>query len=143
MIELLQSYNLVEVLIVLIMVALAIKGAVDLWEWQAKHFWHTVDNLKHKEKTEKQITGNSDDIADIRAELKEINNKVSELIASDKDDIKAYITEKHRQYCYDKGSIDDYTLECIERRYQHYKIEGGNSFIDGFMEEIRSLPRKA
>jgi hypothetical protein len=40
------------------------------------------------------------------------------------------------------GWIDDYSMECCERRYQHYKDEGGNSFIKGFMEDLRALPKK-
>ena len=62
------------------------------------------------------------------------------LIASDKDDIKAWITEKHHYFCYDLGYIDDYNLQCIEARYKHYKEEDGNTFIDGFMGDIRALP---
>ena len=36
--------------------------------------------------------------------------------------------------------IDDYSLDCIERRYKHYIDEGGNSFIGQLMIEIRKLP---
>ena len=55
------------------------------------------------------------------------------LIESDKDDIKAYITREHHFFCYEQGWIDDFSLDCLEKRYAHYKIEGGNTFIDGFM----------
>ena len=40
------------------------------------------------------------------------------------------------------GWIDDFSLDCLERRYQHYADEGGNSFIEGFMEELRALPKQ-
>ena len=67
---------------------------------------------------------------------------IETLIESDKDDIKAYITKEHHYFVYQKGWIDDYSLDCIERRYDHYVAEGGNSFIKGLMEEIRNLPKK-
>lgn len=44
-------------------------------------------------------------------------------------------------FCYEVKAIDDLNLQSLERRYLYYKAAGGNSFIDGLMEEIRSLPR--
>lgn len=66
---------------------------------------------------------------------------VDMLIASDKDDIKAYITKEHHYFCYEKGYIDDYSLDCLERRYGHYKDEGGNSFAEDLMKDVRTLPK--
>ncbi len=143
MIELLKSYTSAQILFVVVTLALAVKGAVDFWDWQAKHFWRTVDNINKKEKQAGQIRDNQEDITEIKDELAKINDKITILINSDKDDIKNFITEKHRYYCYAAKWIDDYSLECIEKRYQHYKTEGGNSFIDGFMKDIRELPKQS
>lgn len=68
--------------------------------------------------------------------------KIDLLIISDMDNIKSYITEKHHYYCYTKHWIDDYTLECCENKYQHYKDEGGKFNLDILMKELRSLPRQ-
>lgn len=68
--------------------------------------------------------------------------KINLLIISDMDNIKSYITEKHHYYCYVKHWIDDYTLECCENRYQHYKDEGGKYSMDSLMEDLRNLPRQ-
>lgn len=65
------------------------------------------------------------------------------LIDSDKDDIKSYITREHHYFCYQIGWIDDFSLDCLEKRYRHYADEGGNSFIEGFMDELRALPKQA
>lgn len=73
--------------------------------------------------------------------LKHLERKIDMLVDSDKDAIKSYITQKHHFFCYEQGWIDDFSLDCIERRYQHYKEEGGNTFIDGFMGELRQLPK--
>ena len=72
-----------------------------------------------------------------------LSKKIDMLINSDKDDIKSYITRQHHYFCYQIGWIDDFSLDCVERRYQHYTDEGGNSFIEGFMNELRALPKQS
>ena len=74
--------------------------------------------------------------------LVSLSKKVDILIQSDKDDIKAFITREHHYFCYQKGWIDDNSLDCIEKRYTHYQKEGGNSFIETLMEQIRELPKQ-
>ena len=53
--------------------------------------------------------------------LKELSTKIDMLIDSDKDAIKSYITKEHHYYCYQVGWIDDFSLDCLEKRYQHYE----------------------
>ena len=74
--------------------------------------------------------------------LNDLSDKIDMLIDSDRDDIKSYITREHHYFCYQKKWIDDFSLDCCERRYQHYSDEGGNSFIGQFMEELRALPKQ-
>ena len=76
------------------------------------------------------------------ARIDKLEKKINILIDSDKDDIKAYIVDKHHHFCYDQRWIDDYSLDCLEKRYSHYTIEGGNSFIADLMSELRALPKK-
>ena len=82
-----------------------------------------------------------DSQASIINKIDTIENKVQLLTEADQYDIKAWITEKHHYFCYEKKWIDDYNLDCIEKRYHYYTLEGGNSFIADLMEEIRTLPR--
>ena len=70
-----------------------------------------------------------------------LTKKIDMLINSDKDAIKSYITKEHHYFCYEVGWIDDFNMDCLERRYSHYADEGGNSFICGFMEQLRALPK--
>ena len=74
--------------------------------------------------------------------LEKMQKQIDLLIESDKDDIKAYITKEHHYFCYEKGWIDDYSLDCIEKRYGHYVEEKGNSFVKSLMIELRSLPKQ-
>ena len=54
---------------------------------------------------------------------------------------RSYIIDKHHYFCYEVKAIDDLNLQSLERRYLYYKAAGGNSYIDGLMEEIRDLPK--
>lgn len=71
-----------------------------------------------------------------------IEGQIVMLIDSDREAIKAYITERHHFFVYERGWIDDYSLECLERRYKIYQEEDGNSFVEHLMEEIRALPKQ-
>lgn len=141
MTQLLNNYSLHEILIFLIVLALGIKGFITFWDW-------AVDRLRkifHKENQQDldrekihQLSENQEKLIDNMSKLTE---KIDMLIESDKADIKAYITEKHHHFVYDKKWIDDYSLDSLEKRFNHYVEEGGNSFIGGLMSEIRQLPK--
>ena len=100
-------------------------------------------SLKKIAQFEKDINQYSKENEEITNQLEKLNNNISLLLDSNKDIIKTTLTEKHHYYCYTKRYIDDYSLECCEKLFQHYKEEGGNSFIEHFMEDLRSLPQSA
>jgi len=81
-------------------------------------------------------------LENIQSELTSLKDSITLLIESDIDDIKQSLTKDHHYFCYKLKSIDDYSLDCMERRYSHYKEEGGNSFVQTLMEEVRALPRR-
>ena len=82
-------------------------------------------------------------VKELTHQMSGLTGKIDLLVESDKDDIKAYITREYHYFCEQKGWIDDYSMDCIERRYDHYVEEHGNSFIGGMMEKLRALPRTA
>lgn len=152
MLELLTNYSGSEILIFIVSLAIAIRGIVVFCDW-------AVDRLrkifKEESAQEVQIStiqerlarGNenfeilSQNQKKFEKTLSEIMDRINLLVESDKDDIKSFITKEHHYYCYEKGWIDDYSLDCLERRYNHYKIEGGNSYIGELMEELRELSK--
>ena len=138
MLNLLQQYSLTEIIIFIITVALAIKGIIDFYDWAKQRIKVPLD----KRYTNKEIQQKVLDTLNAHNEqIDTMAKSINILIASDKDDIKSWITEKHHYFCYELGYIDDYNFQCIEARYKHYKEEDGNTFIDSFMEEIRALPK--
>lgn len=150
--KLLTQYSLTEILIFLFILGAALKTTITMIDW----FWERLIKIfkkqqaqqehqncfnEHVEKSEKQIQELYEMHAKTEENLDKILNSIQLLINSDKDDIKAWITEKHHYYCYERKYIDDYSLDCIEKRYTHYRNEGGNSFIEDLMKDIRRLPK--
>jgi hypothetical protein len=76
-------------------------------------------------------------------QLKAIHKQLEMLISSDKDDIKADLTKDHHYFCYKKKWIDDYSLDCMQKRFERYVEEGGNSFIEKLMDEVKASLKSA
>ena len=149
---LLENFSVAEAILFTVILCLSVKGIVDFAKWiynTAKtHFDHEHEDeqeieqiCNRLEEQDRRIDKVEENQSHILTVLETTNNNIDLLLRSDRDDIKSFITRQHHYFCYEKKWIDDYSLECIERRYSHYKEEGGNSFIGIFMEELRALPK--
>lgn len=154
MVDLLNDFSLGEIISLLITFALGVKGFVTFWDWVLerlkKAFNQQTQKDKDKEYFEEKIKFNRQEIShlekvqkELLKEQEELKGKVANLIQSDIDSIKAYITKEHHYLCYEQGWADDYTLDSLEKLFAHYKREGGNSFVEDLMEELRALPKVA
>ena len=141
MLELLTTYSIIEIISFLVIFAGAVKGFVSFWDWAAARLKQAFKKENQKECDSAQIKILTEQQQKTDEKIEKLMNAIELLTQSDKDDIKAWITEKHHYFCYEKGEIDDYSLDCIEKRYNHYKEEGGNSFIDDLMDDLRNLKK--
>ena len=152
MLELLSTYSLTQIVTFIVLLAIAVKEGITLVIWFKdlfkKKFNDDMNNTVATKKHNEQICKIKEDIQlliqnqeKIFEEIKLFKQQLEMIIESDKDDIKSWITEKHHFYYYERKWIDDYSMDCIEKRYGHYKDEGGNSFIEELMNELRSLPK--
>ena len=152
MLELLESFSLKEILIFVVILALAIKGVIDFIDWakrrMRKNFKAEQLKSSHSTQLDARLRGYDEKIEDLNEKLVTITERIDylteciELLSdSNKDSIKSYITKEHHFFCYEQKWIDDYSLDCLEKRFAHYKKFGGNSFIEDLMEELRALPK--
>lgn len=63
------------------------------------------------------------------------------LTDADREDTRSWIVQQYHYFCEQKKWIDDFSMDALEKRYIYYQQEGGNSYITGLMEQLRSLPR--
>lgn len=161
MIELLQTFSVNQIIVYTIMLGLAIRGMVSFFQWgvelykkrfnkdykevnkEKKLEEHYMICLKqHKETLEKysSLENKVDDLTEaFMKKIDVIENQVAQLTRSDMHDIKGWIVEKHHKFM-KQGWIDDFTMDILEKRFEDYTREGGNSYISGLMDELRALP---
>lgn len=82
----------------------------------------------------KTLTAQTDELTNLKDRVQTLTDRVQ-------DSTKAYIIDKHHHFVYQLKAIDDMSLQELERRFVYYKAAGGNTFIDGLMEEVRDLPK--
>ena len=137
-----SQFNLGQILIIIILLGLSAKGVITFFDWVKERLYKLSNKQLKSKKTNEQIKNQEETINNLKKDVEKIQKSIDTLIESDKENIKAWITEKHHYYCYEKKYIDDYTLDCLERRFSRYEEEGGNSFVHNLMDDLRDLPRK-
>ena len=146
MTELLSNYSLAQIVLFIVALAVAFKKVADFLDWVRDKIKqrdkNTVSAQEEQKARDERLDKFEEDIIEIKDSIHSIDSRVDILMHSDKDAIKAWITKEHHYFCYQKGWIDDYSLDCLERRYGHYVEENGNSFISSLMDEVRELPKQ-
>ena len=153
LLELLQNYSIGELITIIIGLGLSIKGFIGFYDWaddrirkvfnkqtkQEKEKQEILDKLEAQSAATQEVTN---ELKNIRQENSALKKKLDILFESDKDDIRAWITQQHH-YFTEIGCIDDYSLDCLERRFKHYQQEGGNTYAEDLMNDLRKLPKKS
>lgn len=145
LIELLNQFTLPQIILFIILLAIVIKEIYDFVDWGKSKIDKRDESLKHDYdlslENENRLDRLETNMSKLTEDVNHITDKVDLLVKSDRDDIKAFITREHHYFCYKVGWIDDYSLDCLEHRFEHYRKENGNSFIEGLMNEVRALPK--
>lgn len=142
MIDLFKNYSGAEIVVFTIILALGIKNLILFYDWAKSRTKQAIEKDDKPDKLQEIVNNQQAEMGQIREQLKLLKDNIQLLMQSDRDDIKHSITKDHHYFCYKLKCIDDYSLDCIERKYQHYKDQGGNSFVKQLMDDLRSLPRK-
>lgn len=142
MLALLKSYSVGEIFIFIVVLALAVKEAISLYQYFAKGI---SDNFDKKYKKQETLNSLSEKISQLTIMVKQLqenneqqNKKIENLTDSDVQDIRSWIVQQHHA-CQQGKRLDSFEMDCIEKRYACYDKEGGNSYIHNLVEEIRKM----
>lgn len=136
MVQFFQQYTLEATIIFLFMLGTALKQGYELVQYFRNKTVNHVDKIREREETLEKVVKN---IQQQQKQLQSITDKIDELLASDKDAIKSWIVMLYKQYKKDPSGLNSMQMDLLERRFSHYKKEGGNSYIDNLMQELREI----
>lgn len=88
---------------------------------------------------EARMTQLEKDVGDLKTIIQKQQELIELLIKSDELDIKSWIKAQHERWI-PLGCIDSQTLELLEQRFAVYTKEGGNSWAEKLVKELRALP---
>lgn len=154
MTELITTFNITTVVVILL---IAIPALINFISW-CKKTWQQREafknaNIEQGKKIEAEAEAAEARLEDGEARMSELEEAVKALkdiaahqedmiellVESDKLNIKCWIKMQHEKWI-PRGCIDSQTLDLLEARYKIYAKEGGNSWAEKLMNELRALP---
>lgn len=143
--ELFSTYSLESLILLLILVGVALKFIIDLtsffYDKGKKHFGKKTEEEHKKDEILECLRSIQEEVTDNNVIINNLEQQIDLLTERMQENTRSYIIDKHHYFVFQVKAIDDFNLQSLERRYLYYKAAGGNSYIDGLMEEIRELPR--
>ena len=152
MATLLSQYTIPQIILFIIAIVFIIKGGQDTFDWfknKYKQKFNKDYDAKTKEvRLEEFYEMAGEQHKEVMVEIEKVSNSVNnlskridKLTESDMHDIKQFIVREYHYFVEQKKWIDDYSLDTILLRYADYKQEGGNSYIEMLIDEIKKLPK--
>lgn len=136
MLTLFNNYSVTQIIIFVIILAVALKEfivLIDFFKTKAKE----ISEGRQKQEKSYQM------LQQMAERMTSMEERLTLLTESDKDDIKSWIVEKYHYYkANPAAAIDSFTMDTIEKRFKHYKDEGGNSYIEDLIEELREMAKE-
>lgn len=151
--DLLSAYSIEDIILFIVFLALAIRGLVSFYDWAIGRIRNYVDKAHNEKKKEEELEAKVSQNREILCQLEKnqieltsslsnLEGKIDLLMESDKDAIKSYLVDKYNRFT-KQENIDSYEYDCFLKRFSHYQAEGGNSYIEGLVNEVRELKRKS
>lgn len=163
MIELLSTLTLTQVFTYAILILIGIKELLTLKDFfkkrvdkkyedensdrkQTEEIFEELKSLKEEiQAQKKEYDVLKSNIYDFKEQYKTKEEErqaiLKLLIKSDRDAIKSFIVKEYHHFI-EQQWIDDFSLDTIEKRFTHYKEEGGNSYICNLIKDLRDLPNE-
>lgn len=152
MAELLSQYTIPQIILFIAALIFIIKGVQDTIDF-FKNKYNQKFNKDYDAKTKEirleefyEIAGEQHkevmlEIEKVSESVDHLSQRIDKLTESDMHDIKQFIVREYHYFVEQKKWIDDYSLDTILLRYADYKQEGGNSYIEMLIDEIKKLPK--
>lgn len=144
MINLLTSASPEMAILSFFLVVIGVKEAIELFKYFFGLVKKKVDKDNDAEYTTKDLINKLDklekSISERDKQIALVSDTIDLLVESDKDDIKGWIVERYHHFMAQEW-IDDFSMDVIEKRFTHYQILGGNSYVETLVKQIRQLPR--
>ena len=144
LISLLSQMSIESIILAVVALITAAKLMSDLFDWlygKLKDYFNIKDKTKEEQKEIREQLDRIEKKCDERGqEVQEIKKEMSAVRSRLQDSTRSYILDKYHYYVQELGIIDEAALQDLERRYLYYKNDGGDSFIELRMEELRNLP---
>lgn len=146
--ELLARFELTDIIIMLTLLIVGAEKLIKAIDWLRARFRKSYDEENtlreevedlNKFYEEKKVV--DEGFAKVNERIDKICDLVDMLVESDKESIKAYITERHHFFVQERKWIDYHSMDCLERRFSIYEREHGNSFVEDLMNDLRQLPK--
>lgn len=144
MLNLLQNYSIGEIFIFIIILALAAKELFTLVDYFKKKLYDGYDGRQkiedEREEFKKELVEFKKSLEELRENQTKNQEILNVLIQSDVEDIRSWIVREHHYYRDNpEAMIDDFQMDCIEKRFACYEKEGGNSYIHDLVYELREI----
>ena len=97
MIDLLKTFSIQQIIIFIVLLALAIKGVVSFIDWLKNKNNEVAKKTQTSVQIIEDIEKHEQEIDEINSSIKDLTKKIDILIDSDKDAIKDYITKKNKK----------------------------------------------
>lgn len=152
MAELLSQYTIPQIILFIAALIFIIKGVQDTIDF-FKNKYSQKFNKDYETKTKEirleefyEMAGEQHkevmmEIEKVSESVDHLSQRIDRLTESDMHDIKQFIVREYHYFVEQKKWIDDYSLDTILLRYADYKQEGGNSYIEMLIDEIKKLPK--
>ena len=142
--EILNKYTLVELILLFCGLVIAAKVIGQAIEWvmgKARgRFSKEEEDTRQSQRIETELSNLSEGMLGINNRLSAVERSIDNINTNQIDDMRIYLIDKYKYYK-SLGRIDEMSHQLIESKYVTYKRTGGDTYIDGIMNEIRALPK--
>ena len=146
--ELLARFELTDIIIMIVLLILGSEKLIKAFDWLRARFIKSYDEENSLEEKVEDLNKFYDEKEKVDSGFEEVDTRINSicdlvnmLVESDKERIKAHITERHHFFVYERKWIDYHSMDCLERMFAIYTREHGNSFVEDLMNDLRQLPK--